>query len=254
MVTLVAGSDLSGTLQGAGGIGGLLAISQLTLITPEHAYHHADGNGNVTMLINTQQLAVAKYVYEPFGALASIAGPWAELNRFRFSSKEDHANSALVLYEARAYEPLLSRVDPLGFAWYDDLANSAGHNINAAQDAFANHLGYFSVPINNTLSFINMAAQSPSLILNIGTATGTTGSYLDEPILQPLVTLGAGLGTWWENPTWENAAAAAADISTAFSLAAAGFKPLPSFRPKRCPSGRQPETPDQQCSDSEFHR
>jgi RHS repeat-associated protein len=103
------GSDLSGTLEDAGGIGGLLAISQLTFIAPQHAYYHADGNGNVTMLINTQQLAVARYRYEPFGALLSLSGPWAELNRFRFSSKEEHLNSGLVLYEARAYEALLQR-------------------------------------------------------------------------------------------------------------------------------------------------
>src|SRR5438309_114357 len=47
-VTYTRGRDLSGSLHGAGGIGGLLARtsnSDLPSVSA-HAYYHADGNGN----------------------------------------------------------------------------------------------------------------------------------------------------------------------------------------------------------------
>ena len=37
-----------------------------------------DSNGNITMLINAQQLPVAKYLYEPFGNTLSASGPLAD--------------------------------------------------------------------------------------------------------------------------------------------------------------------------------
>jgi hypothetical protein len=52
-VTYTRGKDLSGSLQGAGGIGGLLArTSQAYQDAPlaGHSFYHCDGNGNVTML------------------------------------------------------------------------------------------------------------------------------------------------------------------------------------------------------------
>ncbi|HXA44062.1 MAG TPA: hypothetical protein VNZ25_01045, partial [Candidatus Angelobacter sp.] len=77
-VTYTRGNDLSGSLQGAGGIGGLLARSDNTQMTigssSAHAYYHADANGNVTMLINNQQLVLAKYLYDSFGNMMSMSG------------------------------------------------------------------------------------------------------------------------------------------------------------------------------------
>jgi hypothetical protein len=48
-VTYTRGLDLSGTLQGAGGIGGLLARSDHSRLNaqPATAFYHSDGNGNV---------------------------------------------------------------------------------------------------------------------------------------------------------------------------------------------------------------
>jgi hypothetical protein len=68
-VSYARGIDLSGSMEGAGGIGGLLALSDLksSISNPAHYYYHADGNGNVTMLINGLQLPVAKYLYTAFG-------------------------------------------------------------------------------------------------------------------------------------------------------------------------------------------
>ncbi len=68
----------------AGGIGGLLSRSDANGTT----FYHADGNGNITMLINNLQLVVAKYIYDPFGNTLSMYGSLADANLYRFSSKE----------------------------------------------------------------------------------------------------------------------------------------------------------------------
>jgi hypothetical protein len=61
-VSYARGQDLSGTLEGVGGIGGLLARSdQYSGGTwGRHVCYHADGNGNVTALIGSAQTVVAR--------------------------------------------------------------------------------------------------------------------------------------------------------------------------------------------------
>jgi RHS repeat-associated protein len=122
-VTYTRGKDLSGSLEGAGGIGGLLARTDNSAMlgvssgTYPHAYYHADANGNVTCLVDSGQAVVAKYLYDPFGSILSQSGALADANLYRFSSKELHAKSGLVHYLYRYYEPALQRWpnrDPLG--------------------------------------------------------------------------------------------------------------------------------------------
>ena len=98
-VSYTRGTDLSGSLEGAGGIGGLLARSSgySSGNWTSHAYYHADGNGNITCLMDTNQSVVASYRYDPFGNTISQSGSLADANVYRFSSKEIHANSADVL-------------------------------------------------------------------------------------------------------------------------------------------------------------
>jgi RHS repeat-associated protein len=120
LVTYTRGNDLSGTLQGAGGIGGLLArtdYGQEIPGSPTTAYYHSDGNGNVTMLIYTNQIIAAKYLYDPYGNTLSMSGPLASLNVYRFSSKEWNSSAGLYYYLYRFYDPNLQRWpsrDPIG--------------------------------------------------------------------------------------------------------------------------------------------
>jgi RHS repeat-associated protein len=113
LVSYTRGSDLSGSLQGAGGIGGLLARTDhhlSTINSPQStSYYHADGNGNITLLINQSQATVAKYIYDAFGNIISQSGSLADANLYRFSSKECHAPSGLVYYLYRFYDPNLQR-------------------------------------------------------------------------------------------------------------------------------------------------
>ncbi|HEY5911153.1 MAG TPA: RHS repeat-associated core domain-containing protein [Verrucomicrobiae bacterium] len=123
-VTYTRGKDLSGSLEGAGGIGGLLARSHGYSggAWSTHNFYHADGNGNVTYMINSSQAMVATYKYDPYGRTISSSGTLAAANVYRFSSKELHVNSGLFYYLYRFYDPNTQRWlnrDPgneLGFA------------------------------------------------------------------------------------------------------------------------------------------
>jgi RHS repeat-associated protein len=118
--TYTRGKDLSGSLEGAGGIGGLLSMTLNGAAGPlssNSMYYHSDGNGNVTALIAPSQTIVAKYIYDAFGNVISKSGQYADANPYRFSSKEAHPASGLVYYLYRYYDPNLQRwlnQDPIG--------------------------------------------------------------------------------------------------------------------------------------------
>jgi hypothetical protein len=108
--TYTRGKDLSGSIEAglprqsaatAGGIGGLLARTAQSYVDAPltgHSFYHCDGNGNVTMLINSSQAVVAQYLYDAFGNVLSASGLLANANVYQFSSKERHLNSGLVYY------------------------------------------------------------------------------------------------------------------------------------------------------------
>jgi RHS repeat-associated protein len=100
------GTDASGTLQGAGGVGGLLAV------TDSSGSHFAgyDGNGNVTLLVKaTDRSVTAQYEYGPFGELLSSSGSMATANPFRFSTKYQDDETGLLYYGYRYYNPNTGR-------------------------------------------------------------------------------------------------------------------------------------------------
>ena len=118
-VSYTRGTDLSGSLEGAGGIGGLLARSSgySSGNWTANNFYFADGNGNVTYMLNSSQGMVASYRYDPFGNTISSSGTLASANVYRFSSKEIHANSGMYYYGYRFYDPNLQRWinrDPIG--------------------------------------------------------------------------------------------------------------------------------------------
>ena len=118
-VSYTRGTDLAGSLEGAGGIGGLLARSHGYNggNWSTHNYYHADGGGNITYIMNASQTAAATYKYDPFGTTLAQSGTLASANVYRFSSKEFHSASSLYFYGFRFYDPNLQRWlnrDPMG--------------------------------------------------------------------------------------------------------------------------------------------
>ncbi len=111
------GSDLSGSLQGAGGVGGLLEVSYYG--TPAmNCFVAFDGNGNVSALVNAANRAtVANYDYGPFGEVIRATGPMAKVNPFRFSTKYQDDETDFLYYGYRYYNPSTGRWlsrDPIG--------------------------------------------------------------------------------------------------------------------------------------------
>jgi RHS repeat-associated protein len=110
--TYVWGLDLSGTMAGAGGVGGLAWVTLHATSGPASWTHFTcyDGNGNIVALVSaTTGDVTARYEYGPFGELIRVTGPVAALNPFRFSTKRTDPTIDLVLYEYRGYQPNTGR-------------------------------------------------------------------------------------------------------------------------------------------------
>ncbi|MGO8931773.1 MAG: RHS repeat-associated core domain-containing protein [Limisphaerales bacterium] len=126
--SFVWGLDLSGSLQGAGGVGGLLEINDAVNGVQFAAY---DGNGNVGDLVGgAGGTTTAQYEYGPFGEVLRITGPMAKANPFRFSTKYQDDETDLLYYGFRYYNASTGRWlsrDPIeeggGFGLYVLVAN-----------------------------------------------------------------------------------------------------------------------------------
>jgi RHS repeat-associated protein len=134
----VRGLDLSGTLQGAGGIGGLLSIHTFAPLASfaVHCPFH-DGNGNLVQTVDSNATVTASYVYDAYGATLTQAGPFADENPYRFSSQYFDAETALYMYIFRAYSPKLERWmnrDPIEEIGGGNLFAFAGNDALATVD------------------------------------------------------------------------------------------------------------------------
>jgi len=143
------GNDLSGSLEGAGGIGGMLARTDngqlMAGLASAHSYYHCDGNGNVTALVSTNGATVARYTYDPFGNVLTMSGPLAAANLYRFSSKECHPVSGLVCYLYRYYD-----ASPQRWINRDPIEEEGGINV----------YGYVG---NNALYWYDPSGQDPAM-------------------------------------------------------------------------------------------
>lgn len=224
-VTYTRGNDLSGSLQGAGGIGGLLArTANSQLLSPNsssaaHAFYHADGNGNITAMVNFEGSVLARYSYDPYGNTLSMSGSLAEANTYRFSSKEWQRNAGLYYYGYRFYEPNLQRwlnrdplgeagginlygfvgnspliwIDPYGLLWTDYIpdwvddvgtacAGFADEVTWGATDFVREKLGWNETVDKDSLTYkgVNNATMAASMITPVGIAKGAGKTALKQ--------------------------------------------------------------------------
>ena len=100
------GLDLSGSLQGAGGVGGLLTVNPGGTNGCFAVY---DGNGNVAGLTDSTGNISARYEYNPFGETIRASGIAAALNPIRFSTKYTDSESSFSYYGYRFYNASLGR-------------------------------------------------------------------------------------------------------------------------------------------------
>jgi len=103
------GLDLSGTLQGAGGVGGLLAVTKASSSATNAYFAGADANGNVTEYVDDGGTAVARYEYSAFGETTAKSGSMADDFTHRFSTKPFDVETGYSKYQQRDYIPPLAR-------------------------------------------------------------------------------------------------------------------------------------------------
>lgn len=129
------GLDVSQTVSGAAGIGGLLAT--LDTSGTRTFLHFYDGNGNTGQLVETTTgtnygTVAARYEYDAFGkslldpSNSTISGPYAATNSFRFSTKQFDVESGLGYWGMRYFDPRNGR-------WInrDPIAERGGANLFA---------------------------------------------------------------------------------------------------------------------------
>ena len=113
--TYTWGTDLSGTMGGAGGVGGLLA----TRAAGTDYYPLYDANGNACQYIDANGNYAARYEYDAFGRMTyKSADTWSDEMLHRFSTKIfDTGGTGLYDYGYRFYDTVAGRWlkrDPIG--------------------------------------------------------------------------------------------------------------------------------------------
>lgn len=99
------GKDLSGSFQGADGVGGLLYLT----IDGSTFIPLYDNNGNVTHYLDSNGNVVAQYTYDAFGNTIAQSGLLANTFRHRYSTKYLDTETSLYYYGYRFYHPTLMR-------------------------------------------------------------------------------------------------------------------------------------------------
>lgn len=98
--TYIWGMDLSGSMQGAGGVGGLLALKY----GASTYYPTYDGNGNVSEYLNSASVVQAHYEYDAFGNTIIAGGAKKDEFLHRYSTKPLDKETGLYYYGYRYYD------------------------------------------------------------------------------------------------------------------------------------------------------
>jgi RHS repeat-associated protein len=121
-IDYVWGNDISGTRDGACGIGGLLYLKRNGVVY----IPFFDAYGNVLGYTDAHGNVEAEYTYDPFGNIVGKSGAKSDDFAFRFSTKYYDVETDLYYYIYRYYKPNLMR-------WLseDPIAEDGGLNLYA---------------------------------------------------------------------------------------------------------------------------
>jgi RHS repeat-associated protein len=102
--TYMWGLDLSGSIEGAGGVGGLVeSVYYATQTT--NCFVAFDGSGNVSALVSAAGMLTAQRIYGPFGESIRNTGLMAKDSPIRFSSKYQDDDTDMSYYGYRYFNP-----------------------------------------------------------------------------------------------------------------------------------------------------
>jgi len=175
------GLDLSGTEQGAGGVGGLLAVTDE--VAGSTSYVLSDGNGNVTGYVDASSGSlVYSCEYSPFGKVLVETG--TSVSDYGFSTKPLDAETGLNYYNYRYYSADLGR-------WLnrDPIAEKGGLNlygfVGNGPVGGIDYLGMFKPEVHIEIVYDVLASkiQSQYLIkLMVSTADVDIYGFVDEKL------------------------------------------------------------------------
>ena len=168
------GKDLSGSLQGAGGVGGLLYLTVTTSniehqtptsSTPNSSTQQLfipcyDNNGNITRYLDANGTTVAQYTYDGWGNILDKSGPMCDVFRHRFSTKYYDIETGLYYYGYRFYCPWLMR-------WInrDPIEEEGGENL-------------YAMCGNNAILKVDRLGMADSTVYVEGVGVGWAGAVL----------------------------------------------------------------------------
>jgi RHS repeat-associated protein len=163
------GTDLSGTPQGAGGVGGLLAVTTVSSQSAQPATYYPcyDANGNVTAYLDPTGGVAVAWAYDAFGR--TVSETWNVVPEtcnlpYRFSTKYLDPETGLYYYGYRFYHPELGRWvnrDPIGEAVHLNISASCENDLISRFDT----LGLFSdVPLGYLDGGYNLGNATAILI------------------------------------------------------------------------------------------
>ena len=145
----VWGLDLSQSLEGAGGIGGLL-----TAVDGDSSFSYLyDANGNVGQLVGAEEGSIsAHYTYDPYGNEIFGFGEYVAVNPFRFSTKYFDGETGFYNFGLRCYVLNLGR-----WLTRDPLREEGGKNLYAfalnAPFNYIDSLGLENQILNRVVEF-----------------------------------------------------------------------------------------------------
>ena len=106
---LTWGQDLSGSLQGAGGVGGLVMFEELPPGggAPIPSFPTYDGNANITAWVNASGTVISRQRYDAFGNIIEQTG--TAPSRYGFSTKPIELVTGFLYYGYRYYDSITGR-------------------------------------------------------------------------------------------------------------------------------------------------
>lgn len=132
------GHDLSESLQGAGGVGGLIMVETLPAGggSPIPHFPTYDGNGNITAWVDSAGTVVARQRYDAFGNIIQQQG--TAPSNYGFSTKPMKTITGLLYYGFRYYDPVTGR-----WPSRDPIEEKGGLNMYAF--VVNDSIGYFDI-------------------------------------------------------------------------------------------------------------
>ena len=142
------GLDLSGSPQGAGGVGGLLSLT----LTGSNAGNYSafyDGNGNVMGMLGASGSLASIYEYGPFGEPIRVSAVMAGQNPIRFSTNYTDKEWDGVYGKRRFYNSSVGR-----WGSRDPASERGGYNLYAALlNNPPNYIDSLGLTANNPATF-----------------------------------------------------------------------------------------------------